>query len=58
MGATEDPELLQKTFDFISHKSRDQDVLYFFLGLGKNFKARRPLAGYFKDRYDVVSRMQ
>lgn len=55
MGATEDPELLKQTLDFITHKSKDQDLIYFFFGLTSNFKTRRLLAQYFKDEYDNVS---
>jgi len=55
MGATEDPELLKETFQFMMERARDQDVVYFFRGLGANFTARRPLAQFFKDQYDVVS---
>lgn len=54
MGATQDEVLLKETFNFITTKSRDQDVLYFFRGLGSNFKARRPLAQYFKHEYDAL----
>ncbi|KAF8232360.1 hypothetical protein L208DRAFT_1272750 [Tricholoma matsutake] len=52
MGATEDPELMQETFQFILSKARDQDVIYFFRGLSVNSKARRPLVHFFKDEYD------
>ncbi|KAG6821168.1 hypothetical protein H0H93_005388 [Arthromyces matolae] len=54
MGATEDPELLKKTFNFISTQARDQDVVYFFRGLANNSKARRLLVEYFRDEYDVL----
>ncbi|KAF8626069.1 hypothetical protein AX15_005101, partial [Amanita polypyramis BW_CC] len=54
MGATEDPELIKKTFDFIMNKSRDQDTVYFFRGLEVNFKSRRALAQFFKDQYDAL----
>ncbi|KAG6832427.1 hypothetical protein H0H87_001587 [Tephrocybe sp. NHM501043] len=52
LGATEDSELLKETFKFISAKSRDQDVVYFFRGLSSNPKARRQFVQYFKDQYD------
>lgn len=55
MGATEDPELMQETFQFILSKARDQDVIYFFRGLSVNSKARRPLVHFFKDEYDNVN---
>lgn len=58
MGATENPELIQKTFDFVMTKSRDQDVLYFFRGLGTNFKARRTLVQFFQNDYDAVRASQ
>jgi len=54
MGATENPELIQKTFDFVMTKSRDQDTLYFFRGLVTNFKTRRALAQFFQKEYDAL----
>ncbi|KAF8061516.1 leucyl aminopeptidase [Lyophyllum atratum] len=54
MGSTQDPELLNETFKFISTKARDQDVMYFFRGLSANRKARRPLVQYLKDEYDTL----
>ncbi|TFK42895.1 peptidase family M1-domain-containing protein [Crucibulum laeve] len=54
MGATEDPQLIQETFKFITTKSKDQDIMYFFRGLSNNFKARRLLAKFFRDEYDVL----
>ncbi|KAK2460553.1 hypothetical protein APHAL10511_007023 [Amanita phalloides] len=54
MGATEDPALIQKTFEFVMTKSRDQDILYFFRGLATNFKTRRALAVFFKDEYNAL----
>lgn len=55
MSASEDPELLQETFDFLSNKTRDQDLIYFFSGISRNFRGRRLLTKYFQDNYDVVS---
>jgi aminopeptidase 2 len=54
MGATQDPALLEQTFAYILTKSRDQDITYFFRGLAGNFLARRPLAAFFKENYDVL----
>lgn len=54
MGATRDSALINSTLDFMSNKSRDQDVLYFFVGLSRNEGARRLLADFFKKQYDVV----
>ena len=55
MGATEDAALLDATTKFITNKSRDQDIIYFFGALALNFKARRKLTNYLQDEYDVVS---
>jgi aminopeptidase 2 len=54
MGATEDPALMQETFEFILSKARDQDLHSFFAGLGANPKARRPLVKFFKDNFETV----
>jgi aminopeptidase 2 len=55
MGSTADPALVQETFQFILDKAKDQDVIYFFRELNTNSKARRSLAQFFEDNYDVVS---
>ena len=55
MGAPQTEDLLNETLDFITNKSRDQDIFYFFAGLAGNHKARRMLTKYFFDQYDVVS---
>lgn len=55
MGATEDPELVKQTLDFITNQAKDQDIMYFFRGLSNNFKTRRVLAQFFKEEYDTVS---
>jgi len=54
MGATEDSALLDETTKFITNKSRDQDIIYFFGGLEGNFTARRKLTKYLQDEYDVL----
>ena len=45
---------IKQTFDFIDVKARDQDLLFFFLGLRSNFKYRKFLAQKFKESYDKV----
>lgn len=54
MAATQDLDLIEETTRFITNNARDQDIVDFFVALGKNFKARRPLMNYFKDNYDMV----
>ncbi|KJA27394.1 hypothetical protein HYPSUDRAFT_131428 [Hypholoma sublateritium FD-334 SS-4] len=54
MGATQDVALLEEMTRFITDKSRDQDIVYFFISLGANFKARRLLTKYLEDNYDVL----
>lgn len=55
MGATYDPELLGRTFEFIETKARDQDLIFYFHGLSINLKMGKSLTEYFKKQYDVVS---
>ncbi|KAK7047331.1 Aminopeptidase 2 mitochondrial [Paramarasmius palmivorus] len=50
--STEDPVLIQKTFDYMLEGAKDQDVLYFFRALGQNRMTRRKLVEVFKDKYD------
>lgn len=54
MSATYEFELLERTFNFIETKSRDQDLIYYFRGLSSNLKMRKSLTEYFKEKYDVV----
>ncbi|KAJ7046577.1 leucyl aminopeptidase [Mycena alexandri] len=54
MGSTQDPALLEKTFDYILTKSRDQDIVYFFRGLQTNNLAKKKLAVFFKDNYTTL----
>ncbi|GAA5820392.1 hypothetical protein JCM11491_005473, partial [Sporobolomyces phaffii] len=54
--ATEDPELLKKTFAMIlSDDVKNQDIPYFFSGLRSNRVARRDLWTWFKANYDEVA---
>lgn len=54
MGATRDPELLKRTFEFIKTKARDQDIVYYFRGLSVNTKMRHALVDYFKTEYETL----
>lgn len=53
-GNAQKPELIQRTFDAISTKARDQDIMYYFVGLAANVKTRRLLVNYFQDHYTEV----
>jgi len=53
MCASQDVKLIEETFEYLP-KARDQDVMFFLAGMQVNFKARRMLAQFFKDKYDVV----
>ncbi|PPQ87705.1 hypothetical protein CVT25_011472 [Psilocybe cyanescens] len=35
-----DDSLLEKTFDFILNKARNQDIVYLFIAFAKNYNAR------------------
>jgi aminopeptidase 2 len=54
MCASQDADLLQETLDYLLTKVRDQDVIYFVAGMQANLRGRRPLALFFKEKYDVV----
>ncbi|KAI0792895.1 hypothetical protein C8Q75DRAFT_751852 [Abortiporus biennis] len=56
MGAVTDLALAEETFDHIMTKSRDQDVFYYFAGLGQNRKTRRFLAQKFKENYAALNK--
>jgi hypothetical protein len=54
MCGTQDVKLIEETFEYLLTNVRDQDVLYFFIGMQENIAARRLLAQFFKDKYDIV----
>jgi aminopeptidase 2 len=57
LGATQKPELIEKTFTMLHDGSiKDQDVMYGFVSLSSNRLATRKVAAYFKDNYKTVSR--
>ena len=54
LGANPDRNLIDETFEYIMTKARDQDVIYYYRGLGDNPKARKLAAEFFKENYDAV----
>ncbi|KAH8814520.1 leucyl aminopeptidase [Flagelloscypha sp. PMI_526] len=52
IGSAQDEKLMEQTYDYIFHKSRDQDVLYLFVGLEANNKFRRKSVEMFEANYD------
>jgi len=55
MGAPQNVDQIKSTLEFTRDKSRDQDIFYFFAGLGGNDKARRLLTEYFEENFAIVS---
>ncbi|KAF7301221.1 Leucyl aminopeptidase [Mycena indigotica] len=55
IGKTQDPALLEELFDYIATKARDQDVASFCRGLQVNPAARRMLAKFARDKYEIFS---
>ena len=58
LGASPNRKLIDETFEYIMTKARDQDVIYYYGGLGNNSKARRLAAEFFKENYDAVRQHQ
>lgn len=54
MCDSRDPKLINETLEYIMTKARDQDVLYFIAGLGRNTLDRRIVVEFFKNNYDAV----
>lgn len=54
MGAYRDPKAAQETLQYALENAREQDLIYFFRGVGANRKSRRELAAFFKGNYDQV----
>ena len=54
MCDSRDPKLIYETLEYIMTRARDQDVLYFFAGLGRNTLDRRIVVEFFKNNYDAV----
>ncbi|KAJ2930053.1 hypothetical protein H1R20_g7024, partial [Candolleomyces eurysporus] len=55
-GNAQDSALIKRTFDAISTKARDQDIMYYFAGLAANFKTRKLLFEYFQEHYAELSK--
>ncbi|KAF9050721.1 leucyl aminopeptidase [Hymenopellis radicata] len=54
LGQTQDPALIQETFDYLLTSSRDQDFVYYLRGLSSNFQSRRQTAQFFRDNYAQI----
>ncbi|KAK7463560.1 Aminopeptidase 2 mitochondrial [Stygiomarasmius scandens] len=54
LGQAQDGELLKETFNITLRGARDQDVIYFFRGLGSNRKSKMMLVEFFKQNYDEL----
>ncbi|ESK95223.1 leucyl aminopeptidase [Moniliophthora roreri MCA 2997] len=50
----EDPQLIQRTFEYMLEGVREQDSPWVYKGLSLNIKTRRKLAEAFKDHYDEL----
>jgi hypothetical protein len=51
----QDDELLKETYNITLNGARDQDVMYFFVGLAGNKKSKMELIAFFKKNYDGVA---
>ncbi|KAJ7242385.1 leucyl aminopeptidase [Mycena haematopus] len=56
IGCTVDLGLIKELFSYILTKARDQDAVFFCLGLETNPLARPLLVTFFKDNYDTLSK--
>ena len=54
MSSVEDPSLIKELLKFVLDGARDHDVVPFFEALAKNKAARRPLADFTLEYFDVV----
>lgn len=54
MSWSADPVLTQETWEYLVTKAKDQDFMYFFVGLSLNKHSRRTLMKLFFDNYDTV----
>ncbi|CED82191.1 Puromycin-sensitive aminopeptidase and related aminopeptidases [Phaffia rhodozyma] len=54
LTAPTDNALLGRTFSMLITEVKDQDVLFFFMGLAQNTKSRRALVDYFQTNYDAI----
>jgi len=55
MGQSLDRKLIDETLEYMTTKSRDQDVVYFFIGLSSN-RDRRILMQFFMKNYDALQK--
>ncbi|KAF9227990.1 leucyl aminopeptidase [Gyrodon lividus] len=51
MCASKDKSCISDTEQFILNKARNQDIIYFFIGLQMNYDRRRSSAKFFMDNY-------
>jgi len=50
-----DPALLERTFNLIQSRVRNQDVIYFFRGFAVNVKAIKALREFFEGNYNAIN---
>lgn len=55
LSSAQDKSLIKETLIFISKKTRNQDVLQFFIGLARNNDAKRLLTQYVEEEYNAVN---
>lgn len=55
MCASKDMACTEDTFAYILSKVRNQDIIYFFTGLQKNFLTRRSSAAFLLDNFSKVN---
>ncbi|KAF8910576.1 leucyl aminopeptidase [Gymnopilus junonius] len=54
LSSAQDESLLKETFEFISNKARNPDIIQLCRWLPKNDKARRLLTKYVQGQYDIL----
>jgi hypothetical protein len=54
LGLPQDRALLDRTFDTMLHRARDQDMMSLFAGVGRNDKYRREMSRFFMKEYNAV----
>jgi len=54
MTYAQDKALIEKTLEYIHTGVKDQDMMYYFVGLSGNRASRRRLSEYFKENYEKL----
>ncbi|KAL4067568.1 leucyl aminopeptidase [Scleroderma citrinum] len=57
MCASNDTSCIDDTFSYVLNKVRNQDIIYFFMGLQRNFRTRRSSATFMLNNFSEIEKI-